>query len=314
MRKLSTYILNYPRTLYLCMEMLHKTMPHGLARALVLGNHTPLSSVLCLRTYDGSDQACHPSYVRFRGKEFLACTPYPYGLEWYENPCVLKKVPDEKGFQPVLSAFPLVEAKNRGAEHYSDPCLAATPDKISMVFRKCVRSFGGKTDQLYRTVSADGEVWSDPVLIAEGAGDTLISPALAGGTVFCVEAVQGRTGIVRYNADLSDTLSGRMECAVAGMAPQWQVWHIDVRQQTDGQYEGLFMLRDCETGAHSQLALFTYAQGVWTMARELSLSEEERRCISMIYKSCFFKDGSILCSACDNRGRWILFRKELCNG
>ena len=314
MRKLSDYILNYPRTLYLCTETLHRAMPRGLARALAQGNHTPLSSALCLQTYDGSGQACHPSYVCFHGEDFLACTPYPYGLEWYENPCILKKAPNERDFQPLPSAFPLVEAKSRGAEHYSDPCLTASQDEISMVFRKCIRSAGGKIDQLYRTTSADGQVWSDPILIAEGAGDTLISPAFAGGTAFCVEFAHGCTEIVRYTASYSGKLSGRVECPTAGMPPQWQVWHIDVRQKPDGQYEGLFMLRDCETGDHSQLALFTYAQDVWTMVRELPLSEEEGRHVSMIYKSCFFKDGNILCSARDDRDRWILFRKELCNG
>lgn len=314
MRKITDYILNYPRTLYLCAEALHGTMPRGLARVLALGNRAPFSSALSLRTYDGSGQACHPSYVCFQGEEFLACTPYPYGLEWYENPCILKKAPDEKNFQPISLAFPLVKAKGRGAEHYSDPCLTASPDEISMIFRKCIRSAGGKIDQLYRTSSADGKVWSAPVQIAEGAGDTLISPAFAGGSAFCVEFVKGRTGIVRYTIAPSGELNGRVECAVMGIAPQWQVWHMDVRQNADGQYEGLFMLRDRKTGKRSQLALVTYAREVWTMVRELPLSAEEQRHVSMIYKSCFFKDGSILCSACDDRERWSIFRKELSNG
>lgn len=314
MRKIVDYLLNYPRTLYLCTETLHRVMPRGLARALAQWNHTPLSSALCLQTYDGSGQVCHPSYVCFHEEDFLACTPYPYGLEWYENPCIFKKSSGEKDFQPILSVFPLVEAKSRGTEHYSDPCLTASQDEISIIFRKCIRSARGKIDQLYRSTSADGEVWNAPILIAEGAGDTLISPAFAGDTAFCVEFAHGRTEIVRYATTLSGKLSGRVKCLVSGMPSQWQVWHIDVRQYVNGEYEGLFMLRDGETGKHSQLALFTYTQDVWTMVREIPLSEEERCHVSMIYKSCFFKDRNILCSARDNSERWILFRKEICNG
>lgn len=39
-------------------------------------------------SYDGSNQWVHPDVSFFDGLYWFVATPYPYGMEEYENPCV----------------------------------------------------------------------------------------------------------------------------------------------------------------------------------------------------------------------------------
>lgn len=81
--------LKNPRSsVYKVFEVLKHPMPRPLAALLGAGNRPSLPGVLRLPTYDGSGQACHPTVSVFQGKTFMACTPYPYGQDFYENPCL----------------------------------------------------------------------------------------------------------------------------------------------------------------------------------------------------------------------------------
>ena len=68
-------------------------MPKFLAKSIARKN---LRSFLAeeqefyLETYDGSNQAVHPDVTYFNGEYWLAATPYPYGMEEYENPCLYR--------------------------------------------------------------------------------------------------------------------------------------------------------------------------------------------------------------------------------
>ena len=45
---------------------------------------------IIIRTYDGSNQVVHPDATCYNGELWFIATPYPYGMEEYENPCTYK--------------------------------------------------------------------------------------------------------------------------------------------------------------------------------------------------------------------------------
>ena len=307
--------LKNPRhSIYKIGEVCKQPLPHWVAGILSIRNHTSLSSAVSLVTYDGSGQACHPTVASFQGKLYMACTPYPYGGEFYENPCVYTW--EATRWKPVPKAFPVIRPKQPGFEHYSDPCLFRRDSSLFLLFRKCERRESGKIDQLYITSTSNGTDWSTPRLLAEGKGSSLISPAVGADAqeLFCVEHEAADFRLVRYGLADTAALGVKTTCKISGLGEQFFIWHIDVTYEPDGTRHGLFMLREKGSETVSKLALFTFASetNTWRWARDLPLSEDERRNIRYIYKSAFTEwSDHILCSACDKKGRYFLFEKAL---
>lgn len=192
-----------------------------------------------------------------------------------------------------------------GYEHYSDPCLFQRERRPS-----------GTVEILYTVSSAGGEAWDPPRFLAEGSvDDRLISPAVAGDALFCVEYSGESSRIVRYALDSLDGLGEKTACGVSGLDQDFFVWHMDCATLSDGTVRGLFMLQKKFTSEIiSRLALFTWRpeDGVWSWERDIPESEEEKRSVSFVYKSCFTGDpGRILCSARDRKGRFFLFEKSV---
>ncbi len=302
--------------LYDALTWRRKVMPRPLAGFLGIGNRPSLPGTLRLPTYDGSGQACHPTVSVFQGKIYMACTPYPYGRDPYENPCLYVRGPDSARWKPVPGVYPLVRPQRPGYEHYSDPCLFQREGKLVLLYRKRERRPSGTVEILYTVSSADGEAWDPPRFLAEGpVDDRLISPAAAGNALFCVEYYGGSSQIVRYALDGLDGLGEKTACGVSGLGQDFFVWHMDCATQPDGAVRGLFMLQKKNVPEIiSRLALFTWrpGDGVWSWERDVPESEEEKRAVSFVYKSCFTEDpGRVLCSARDRKGRFFLFEKSI---
>lgn len=123
------------------------------------------------------------------------------------------------------------------------------------------------------------------------------------------------TRIVRYTLDSLDGLGKRTVCGIDGLDQNFFVWHIDCATQPDGTVRGLFMLQKNSTfPIQSKLALFRRKPNgnLWQLERELPQTENERNAAAFVYKSCFTEDPSmILCSACDRKGRWFLYKKTI---
>lgn len=296
-------------------SLMHRAMPVPLAKLLATGNRTALSGYVNLPTYDGSGQACHPTLAAFQGKTYMACTPYPYGTEFYENPSLYLWEPSAGRWVPVPGTFPLVCPRQLGFEHYSDPCLFRQDGELVLLFRKCERQADGKVDFLFISSSKNGEDWTAPRLLIEGRGDSLISPGAAGGGLFCVEYDGKNTRLVRYDFNNLSGLDGRTACGIEGLDSGFFVWHIDCAMLSDGTGRGLFMLQKKNADPiQSKLALFRWYPGknLWRWERDLAQTEEERKQLLHVYKSCFTEDPArILCSARDRRKRFCLYEKSI---
>ena len=293
-----------------------RVIPRPLAKVLGVGNRPSLPGVLRLPTYDGSGQACHPTISVFQGKTYMACTPYPYGRDPYENPSLYIRDPNSTRWKPVHSVYPLVRPQKPGYEHYSDPCLFQRDGRLILLYRKRERRPEGTVEILYTVSSADGTKWDPPRFLAEGSvDDRLISPAAAGSALFCVEYYGGASQIVRYAFDSLDRLGEKTPCSISGLDQDFFVWHMDCATQPDGTVRGLFMLQEKTTAEIiSKLALFIWKpkNSTWVWERDIPESEEEAQMISFVYKSCFTENPSrILCSARDRKGRFFLYEKSI---
>lgn len=302
--------LTHPRSsAYKLSTAARRAMPVPLAKLLAVGNRT--AGAVKLPTYDGSGQACHPTTAVFQGKTYMACTPYPYGGEAYENPSLY--VQEGNSWRPVPGAFPLVRPQQPGFEHYSDPCLFQMNGLLVLLFRKCERRKDGKKDFLFTSASENGADWTRPRLLTEGRGDSLISPGAAGGALFCVEYDGRDTGLVRYEFNDLSGLGRRTVCGTEGLEQSFFVWHMDCATLPDGTVRGLFMLqKKSAVPTQSKLALFRWLpeEGLWRWERDLP--PEKNGNISFVYKSCFMgEEGRFLCSACDRKGRFFLYEASI---
>lgn len=137
------------------------------------------ASALTIPTYDGGNEAVHPSVLYipggFAGKRWwMAMTPYPGGDDDYENPSILCSddgvtwaAPD--GLTNPIEAFP------GGSGHNFDPCLAMKDETLYCFYGTSADNVNASF--CYRT-SADGVTWSDRTDIDTGLDLNFLSPSI----------------------------------------------------------------------------------------------------------------------------------------
>ena len=139
---------------------------------------------------DGSDnpwsdyQTTHPSVYQFDEpwngyKYWLAHTPYPNGLNPYENPCVAVSNNGIKWENPVGARFPLAEKPADGYNSDTHIFYNDSTNKLEIWYREWKSAIEKET--LFRVTSSDGSDWSVPeeMVSVTGKGPyNLISPSL----------------------------------------------------------------------------------------------------------------------------------------
>ena len=118
--------------LYRVCHYLNRYVPHRLATFIYHRNIKDYKKEgvrdFLLDTYDGGGQAVHPDIVYYNNLYWLTITPYPYGMEEYENPCLyqgknLNNLALPKG--PIA-----VQKEHTQGVHLSDPCFAVDDNKL----------------------------------------------------------------------------------------------------------------------------------------------------------------------------------------
>lgn len=163
-----------------------------IASALVCSavNHANYNyHTLELATYEGSNQETHPSVVYIPqglgGHSYwIACTPYPFGNDDYENPSIYASddgvhwcVP--KNVHNPVSGLP-ADVEQGG--YYSDPQLVYRSGTLELWFRYFPHKEKGQKESDYlnsilRMTTSDGVHWSAPQkLIEQKTG--LLSPVV----------------------------------------------------------------------------------------------------------------------------------------
>lgn len=136
-------------------------------------------------TYDGYNQATHPKILyfpkRWKGYEYwMSVTPYPFGNDDYENPCIVASNDGKTWVTPVGLKNPItgVPSDVKSGAHYSDSHLVMNGEVMEMWYRynkgnpKTNRP-DSSMDYYYRTISSNGLNWSVPQLMQKSKAGIL---------------------------------------------------------------------------------------------------------------------------------------------
>ena len=302
-------------------------LPHFLSTRISQSNKVELerNGVLPINliTYDGSGQAVHPDLLIRKGKIWLVCTPYPYSIESYENPCVYygDTIYDMK---PIDSKPLAYQEYRRRGNHISDPCIFEDADHIYVLYRDTININGIITQKLYLSLSTDGEKWQKPWLLFESKENSYISPAVLkyedDFVMYYIQLSDSQNGGDIHRVELSKNFAVQKESVVKcwNLPHNMVVWHIGLTfddftksySETDGNSEGVtgvFVLRDKDDV--TQYALYwAHADSVhseWVIGEEIIIPEYLERHMKNIYKSAIIPNtGEILLSYNDNDYRW----------
>lgn len=181
---------------------------------------------------------------------------------------------------------------------------------LNTIFRKCERRESGTVDILLHSLSADGAIWSYPKRIIEASKNSLISPAYdeVRKVLYCVEYDGiNHAELIEYDMNIDARPQNRRCCDVRYVEPGYYIWHIDI-MNFDGNTHGIFLLRKKGFGdKNNKLAYFILSEGVWRFQHDI-IPSRMMSDITYIYKSAFIPEtDSLLCSARDKKGKYILF-------
>ena len=210
-------------------------------------------------TYDGSNEALHPSVLYFKNgwngyKYWMANTPYPNYDSTLENPSILVSNDNITWIVPVGGSNPIVPYPG-GADYNSDTELVYDPvnDKIWMYYR--TRISGTSEEQINVVGTTDGINWSAPVTVLSSIATTwLVSP-----TVLYIDgqfvmwfmdaddpSLTNRkiSKLTSANADSGWNLGSKTVCTIHTALPDNRdLWHLAMNY-TNGEYH----LWLCTTG------------------------------------------------------------------
>jgi hypothetical protein len=203
-------------------------------------NRLPKPTLLNLETSDGSGQAAHPDVVYIpqgfgarKWPYWMACTPYPYGNELFENPEVFASFDGVSWQIPDGTKNPLIAPLPIRGDHRSDPDIVFHQNGLWLFFRETLRSKTTTENRIYVTKSADGKNWAAPIeILLDRTGTGLLSPAVVhdgnGFVMWVIEKLDGQFSITRRTSDTGMSWSTEKKCNVIGSPNGRTPWHIDV--------------------------------------------------------------------------------------
>lgn len=306
-----------------------RNVPKLLAKRIAKENaaeleHEGLLSIN-LATYDGGGQAVHPDMLMKDGKMWLVCTPYPYAIESYENPCVYFG-DTVYGLKPIKKSPLSFQEFRRKHNHISDPCIFQDNKRLYVMFRDTINIGGEIIQKLYVTASEDGTAWTEKRLVAESNTDSYISSAvLKHGNqyfMFYIQLRESTNGGPIRRVCMNDALNLMSEDEVAchGIPDGMVVWHIGVTYSQDNSkimseeqkstgLTGVFVLRD-QTDVQKYTLYWAHTDsllGEWYLDDEIVIPDYLSANMKNVYKSALIPDtGDILLSYNDKAFRWCL--------
>jgi hypothetical protein len=189
---------------------------------------------LKILTPEGSGQALHPDVLYIKEgflnyQYWMACTPYPYGNDLFENP-ILRVSRNGLDWLPFYGAPDPLVTTDSNEFHNADTDLVFFNGTLYVFYMTANRTDGSVKFSYVKTY--DGVNWGKPVGVFSGKWS--VSPAVSsmknGFYMWHIERDPNIRPNVsslyrRESKDLNQW-SGKLECQIA--IPGYVVWHIDV--------------------------------------------------------------------------------------
>lgn len=321
--KLGKKLNNPPFFSYSVYHYLKKDVPIKCAEKIRNANIKTYRSEekdLIISTYDGSNQSVHPDVLFYKENYWLVLTPYPYGMEEYENPSLYFGTSiyllSALHYNPIDR-----QRKHEIGFHLSDPCIFEYKNELVCAYRENTRENGIESSFIYCRTMKEAGIWSERRLIADSVDDPLLSPAfyvVKEGEheiihMIHVKRMGNDSCLIHSILDEQFEIQRYTVQKCEGLSDDYYVWHIGVSfnlgRKIGNQKErrqALLLIRN--KTLPQKFRLFTALsslEDIWTMDKEILPPDEIKRIESHPYKSCFVPNSqSVLYSYIDKRNRY----------
>lgn len=269
--------------------------------------------VLKFETFDKSGQIVHPHFLYDFSNYWLAFTPYPYGMEEYENPSIFygKSIDDLEEFCNNPIAF---QAVHRRGNHLSDPCLFKHNDDLFCSYR-ITNNNNGVIDNaiVCKKLLLDSRSTDDEIVLLKSNSEQLLSPAFFEGDgklfMVCVNNDQYKSSVLSlYSIDCDFKVKDEGIIKCDNVPFDYFIWHIDIQNKVDSDYKSLFLLRKISDPGVFKL-FFAHCKNFdrkeWAIDEEVRIDSKINRIMKHPYKSTFVPgNNSILLSFRDKKDRY----------
>lgn len=249
--------------------------------------------VIWFETYDGSNQICHPDITFWHDNYWMVATPYPYGMEEYENPSIYfgKQLTDMNPLQSNPIAYP---SKKGYGSHLSDPCLFSDDEYLYCFYRDTINN-GNEIENRICYKKYDGNSFTQEKILLSSFDDGLLSPA-----VLCIENVkylfyvsyiQGELSLVMANMSDDMVIDDSSKKLIFSKDSEWNIWHFDAKSTKDG-IAFLLLQRSKKDKKKFKLQKGTFdltSQSI-VLGGDILIPDDIKDVMAFPYKSCMITD------------------------
>lgn len=249
--------------------------------------------VIWFETYDGSDQICHPNITFWHDNYWMVATPYPYGMEEYENPSIFygKEFTGMIPFHSNPIAYP---SKKGYGSHLSDPCLFSDDDYLYCFYRDTINC-GKEIENRICYKKLDGNDFTPEKVLLSSFDDGLLSPA-----VLCIENVkylfyvsniQGELSLVMANISDDMVIDDSSKKLILSKDDEWNIWHFDAKSTKDGIVFLLLQRSKMDKKKFKlQKGTFNLVSQSVALGGDIVIPDEIKEVMAFLYKSCIIPD------------------------
>lgn len=251
--------------------------------------------VIWFETYDGSNQICHPDITFWHDNYWMVATPYPYGMEEYENPSIFygKQLTDMNPLQSNPIAYP---SKKGYGSHLSDPCLFFDDEYLYCFYRDTINN-GESIENKICYKKTDGNGFTSENVLLSSFNDGLLSPAVLcienEKYLFYVSYIHGELSLVMTNMSNEMVIDDSSKKHILPKNDEWNIWHFDVKSTEDGIVFLLLQRSKIDKKKFKlQKGTFDLASQSVALCGDIVIPDEIKDVMAFPYKSCIIPDSN----------------------
>lgn len=276
--------------------------------------------ILNINTYDELNQVVHPDVIINQIKEYpamyvMVITPYPFGDERYENPCIYISRNGIDWRVPEGTTNPLAVPEGEQNNHLSDPEIIFANDKYWLYFRESVTQNTKKIDRIYRLESNDLINWTTKKLLYETTTSKILSPSIifyqGEYQLYYVNNIDNKFLLERCVSSNGEFVNKEI-INIKDSPLDKILWHIDIVSE-EKILKGLFVYASGNGGYCSELY---YGESLddglnWRIINKINVCKDSNKIFKSVYRSSLVKkpDGqwNLYFSANTISGSWYTY-------